>query len=328
MLGYRLTSFFPSFLKRQDSWGHQEGSLPPMRAAKRSTMPEFLTSSGALVPPGEISDLDDSNYTSGHSGQNLADNRAQSWHAGKKVAQPTDDPNHHANYVNFNKLLTPDSSNYYYTRANRSNRQVLEKVKSKKKINRTASLDESAHSKVSMMSHRSNSSTYRGPIPLKKDGSYIRSAMKRGLSSAQSSSNLDNSEGTGRGLSNSEDTGVSGIRSAGARPEGARKSSSAAAAKGLKRCSFSYIDIREHERVAGDNPCVTSGVPLSIGWGYVQHDPLTLDDYEEYRGPTRDKIEMMVPANVRKDMLRHEFGVSITEMNAAMKEVNVKVTGW
>lgn len=94
-------------------------------------------------------------------------------------------------------------------------------------------------------------------------------------------------------------------------------------AKGLRRCAFSSVDIREHERVAGDNPCVTSGVPLSIGWGFYQHDPIDLDDYEYNRGPARDKIEMMVPATVRRQMLRDEFGVGIDEMNKAMREVNL-----
>ncbi|KAL3816729.1 hypothetical protein ACHAXA_002215 [Cyclostephanos tholiformis] len=92
---------------------------------------------------------------------------------------------------------------------------------------------------------------------------------------------------------------------------------------GMKRCSFSSVDIREHERIAGDNPCVSSGVPLSLGWGYYQHQPIELDHYESNRGQPRDKIEMMVPAEVRKTMLQKEFGVSINDINAAMREVNI-----
>jgi hypothetical protein len=87
--------------------------------------------------------------------------------------------------------------------------------------------------------------------------------------------------------------------------------------------SFASVHIREHERIAGDNPCVTSGVPLSIGWGSVQHKAIDLDLYEKSKGPSRDKIEMMVPAAIRKSMLRDEFGVSIKELNAAIKDVNI-----
>jgi hypothetical protein len=93
--------------------------------------------------------------------------------------------------------------------------------------------------------------------------------------------------------------------------------------KTMKRCSFSNVDIREHERIAGDNPCVSSGVPLSLGWGYYQHDPIELDHYELNRGQPRDKIEMMVPAEVRKTMLQKDFGVSINDINAAIKSVNI-----
>ena len=32
-----------------------------------------------------------------------------------------------------------------------------------------------------------------------------------------------------------------------------------------KTCTFSVVDIREHERIAGDNPCVSKGVPIAIG---------------------------------------------------------------
>ncbi len=93
--------------------------------------------------------------------------------------------------------------------------------------------------------------------------------------------------------------------------------------KTMRRCAFSCVDIREHERIAGDNPCVSSGVPLSIGWGYYQHQSIPLDNYELNKGPPRDKVEMMVPADVRKSMLRDEFGVSIKDINMAAREANI-----
>ena len=93
--------------------------------------------------------------------------------------------------------------------------------------------------------------------------------------------------------------------------------------KGMRRCAFSCVDIREHERIAGDNPCVSSGVPLSIGWGYYQHKSIPLDNYELNKGLPRDKVEMMVPADVRKSMLRDEFGVSLKEITIAEREANI-----
>ncbi len=93
--------------------------------------------------------------------------------------------------------------------------------------------------------------------------------------------------------------------------------------KAMRRCAFSCVDIREHERIAGDNPCVSSGVPLSIGWGYYQHQSIPLDNYELNKGPPRDKVEMMVPADVRKSMLRDEFGVSLKEITTAERVANI-----
>ena len=93
--------------------------------------------------------------------------------------------------------------------------------------------------------------------------------------------------------------------------------------KAMRRCAFSCVDIREHERIAGDNPCVSKGVPLSIGWGFYQHESIDLDNYEANKGPARDKIEMMVPAEIRKQILLKEFNVSLNDINTAIKSVNI-----
>lgn len=296
-------------VKTVDSWGGDNlGSLPPM--SKRNTMPEFNTTSSELVEAGDVSDLDDSNTSREKDGTSPPQdtgkdpaNRSQSWCPPSNQGT-TDSSDNVAQYVNFNKLLQPGSSKYYYSQANRSNRQLLDKVnpKSSKKLVRMGSLDESGHSRVSMLSERERVSSYRGPAVKMRDGSGVKSLMKKDRGSLNSDNALS----------------IDSIRS-----EQDLVAVAAPKKAGLKRCSFSSVDIREHERVAGDNPCVTSGVPLSIGWGYYQHKPIDLDDYETNKGPSRDKIEMMVPASVRRSMLREEFGVSISEMNAAMKQVNI-----
>lgn len=295
-------------VKTADSWGGKEGSLPPLVRPHRSTMPEFATTSLKLLASGGedgdvVSDLDGDNSDLGDDPSPQDKNedpdpsqRSKSWSQPKRDTEDSDD-NVVANHVNFKKLLQPGSSQYYYSQANRSNRQMIHKIKSKKKVARGVSLDESGHSKVSILSEREQASSYRGPAPLKKDGSKIKSLMKVSRESSFSASvdsmpDTEQQEGGGNAV-------------------------------GPRRCSFSSVDIREHERVAGDNPCVTSGVPLSIGWGYYQHEPISLDLYESNKGPSRDKIEMMVPASIRKQILRDEFSVPIADMNAAMKEVNI-----
>lgn len=201
--------------------------------------------------------------------------------------------------IDFKKLLQPSSSEYYYSNANRSNRQLLEKVKKIKPSSRNSGADALPDARVSILSERLKASSYRGPPPSRSDGSFVKSAMKRRYRSAeQFCLSTDSALASADGESE-PDKGVA------------------------RRCVFTCVDIREHERVAGDNPCVSKGVPLSIGWGYYQHESINLDDYEYNRGPARDKIEMMVPAEVRKEILRDEFGVSIEDIDAAMRDVAI-----
>ena len=88
-----------------------------------------------------------------------------------------------------------------------------------------------------------------------------------------------------------------------------------------KTCTFSVVDIREHERIAGDNPCVSKGVPISIGWGYIQHPSISLDEYETYKGgQSRTKNEMLIPPEIRIRLLKDEFGISVQTINTAMKD--------
>ena len=260
-------------------------------------MPQFATTSKELGrSASEISDLDEDVSDQSEQPQDKKD-RSKSWNP------PSTNGEDVANFVNIAKL-EPGSSQYYYTPANRKNRQVLEKIgstRSLKKKKDTTILDDSSHSKASILTERSRRSSYRGPTPLKKDGSVVRGIMRN-------QSSYHSNDGRSRDALSSADSLPS--------PEKEKVG-------GLRRCSFSSVDIREHERVAGDNPCVTSGVPLSIGWGYYQHDSISLDDYEFNRGPPRDKIEMMVPAGIRRQMLRDEFDVTIAEINASMREVNV-----
>ncbi|KAL7461332.1 hypothetical protein ACHAXS_001751 [Conticribra weissflogii] len=236
---------------------------------------------------------------------------------------PQDDDHDHdnvANYINMSKLLRSSSSDYAYSRENAKSRKLLDKVavrtaaadarRSRRKSDVDRLLDDSTRSRESVLTLRSSASAYRGPEPRLKNGRRVKGVMKK------------------RGSLCSVGGGSSGRGSAQDEQDEEEKEEvvgqpSATVAKPARNISFSSVDIREHERIAGDNPCVSQGVPLSIGWGYYQHDSIDLDDYEHGKGPARDQVEMMVPSAVRRAMLRQEFGVSIKEMNEAMKRVNI-----
>jgi hypothetical protein len=203
-----------------------------------------------------------------------------------------------AEYVNIDVLMNPSSFEYFSPEVSRR-RQRLEKMKTRKKDE--FSLDGSGHTKSSLLEERLRASSYRGPKQV------LKGIMKTGTS--RPCRPLSHEKST------SIDTSINSAPTLG-RNEGDRPTT-------MRRCSFSFVDIREHERIAGDNPCVTRGVPLSIGWGYLQHQSIELDHYEKSKGPSRDKIEMLMPPEIRSRMLRFEFGVSTAELNAAIKEVNI-----
>lgn len=151
----------------------------------------------------------------------------------------------------------------------------------------TFSLDGSGHTKSSWLEERSRTSSYRGPKTKMQSIMKCRTVGTMSLDSSHSEMKVD-------------DTPT------------------------IKQvCSFSVVSIREHERIAGDNPCVSKGVPLAIGWGYVQHQSIELDYYEKNKGRIRDKVELLVPPQVRLRMLKDEFGVSTDKINAAIKEVSI-----
>jgi len=333
-----------SSVQAADSWGHHTPAALPF------DVPPVERNDSDLSDPDEHELASPSfpaaqcNQTAGiDTNETLAappTHRSQSWcpDSAAAAASPSNPPppqddesDNVANYINMSKLFRTSSSDYAYSKENAKSRKVLEKMATKttsKRVARRKSdveyiLDDSSRSKESVLTLRSSASAYRGPEPRLKNGRRIPSVLKKrgsmysngGSSSHGSAEDLlsktHGSSGTDSGNDNHNDNHNDGSNLG--KP----------ITKASRNISFSSVDIREHERIAGDNPCVSQGVPLSIGWGYYQHDSIDLDDYENGKGPARDKVEMMVPTAVRRSMLRQEFGVSIKEMNEAMKQANI-----
>lgn len=87
--------------------------------------------------------------------------------------------------------------------------------------------------------------------------------------------------------------------------------------------SFTEVKLCQFERILGDNPSVSSGVPVALGAKLVAEETLTVEEFEESRreaahAPIRkprvlSKVE-------REDYLR-EFGYGRGDLQAAMKAI-------
>ena len=86
--------------------------------------------------------------------------------------------------------------------------------------------------------------------------------------------------------------------------------------------TFGQVNIREYERVLGDNPSVTSGPPLSIGWRYSPSTlNMSIDDYEENKGSPRSSSEYLVPRSIRLATLKEHADIPHREMVNAVRDI-------
>jgi hypothetical protein len=79
---------------------------------------------------------------------------------------------------------------------------------------------------------------------------------------------------------------------------------------------FDKIIIRIYNRTIAYNPSCSSGAPVGLSWEYSPEDiELPLEKYELHRDRCRrNKKEMLIPEEVRYDLLRYEFDVPTAEI--------------
>jgi hypothetical protein len=92
-----------------------------------------------------------------------------------------------------------------------------------------------------------------------------------------------------------------------------------------RKIDFSTVEVRQYERILGDNPSCSSGAPVSIGWKFFQERTLCLsvDEYEYYHGHFRDECDMVLDRQERETLL-YELGYSEKDLAKVVRE-NVKM---
>eukprot|EP00540_Astrosyne_radiata_P023485 CAMPEP_0116863062 /NCGR_PEP_ID=MMETSP0418-20121206/23997_1 /TAXON_ID=1158023 /ORGANISM="Astrosyne radiata, Strain 13vi08-1A" /LENGTH=481 /DNA_ID=CAMNT_0004498009 /DNA_START=21 /DNA_END=1466 /DNA_ORIENTATION=- len=85
----------------------------------------------------------------------------------------------------------------------------------------------------------------------------------------------------------------------------------------VRQVSFTKLQIREYERTLGDNPCVSSGPPISLGWSHnLDEVEVNVDEFESERPPRRPRHEFAFTASEREAVL-DEWGFSGSEVEQA-----------
>jgi hypothetical protein len=85
---------------------------------------------------------------------------------------------------------------------------------------------------------------------------------------------------------------------------------------------FSTITIRDYPRSIGDNPASSCGPSISMGWEHESEVSVPIDAYEENRGPRRRGREMIIPVQLREEILRNA-GYSRAEIMKCTRDINI-----
>jgi len=82
---------------------------------------------------------------------------------------------------------------------------------------------------------------------------------------------------------------------------------------------FATLTVREYERTVGDNPCVRSGAPVSIGWKYNVAGTISVDNYEKYRSSKDRRVTgaLIIDRTTREKMMM-DWGHSRADLRDAV----------
>ena len=81
-----------------------------------------------------------------------------------------------------------------------------------------------------------------------------------------------------------------------------------------KHVSFSTVSVRIYDITIGDSPSVTTGVPLSLDWAFIEEESRSLEDHETSRMGNRRQC-FLLTADQRRYKLTECFGIDINKID-------------
>jgi len=88
------------------------------------------------------------------------------------------------------------------------------------------------------------------------------------------------------------------------------------------RVKFGMIELREYEMVATDNPGVSRGVAVGLGWAYDEMGCITVEEFEMHHPPRRQMKDMRLSVRERMKLLSAS-GYTQREMQKYAKAATV-----
>lgn len=86
--------------------------------------------------------------------------------------------------------------------------------------------------------------------------------------------------------------------------------------------SFSAIEVRYYEQILADNPAVSSGPPLGIGWQYRKmNKQMSVDAWEERRQDNRRYLTDLMTSRHDRTRLLQDLGYSSSDLAVSIREV-------
>lgn len=85
-----------------------------------------------------------------------------------------------------------------------------------------------------------------------------------------------------------------------------------------RRVTFNEVIVRDYDMTLGDHPDCSYGPPVSIGWDYLEYEPIDVNEYESNHSRRRPLRHLLLNYYKRKHILQD---VKEEDLKAAVKEI-------